>query len=60
MKTHATSTQLTKGWESKTSSGMTFKPSVTVADLFQAEINWDRKQERSIKTDEGFRVVLKE
>ena len=31
-----------------------------VADLFQAGIDWDRKHERTLKADEGFRVVLKE
>ena len=60
LKTHARSTQLTKGWEAKSSSGTTLKPSVDVADLFQAGIDWDRKHERTLTADEGCRVVLKE
>ena len=60
LKKHARSTQLTKGWEAKYSSGTTFKPSMDVADLFQAGIEWDRKHERALTADEGCRVVLKE
>jgi len=60
LKTHARSTRLTEGWEAKSSSGVTFKPSMDVADLFQAGVDWDRKHERTLKADEGLRVVLKE
>ena len=35
-------------------------PSMDVADLFQAGINWDRKHERTLTADEGCRIVLKE
>ena len=60
LETHARSTRLTKGWEAKSSSGTTSKPSMDVADLFQAGINWDRKHEKTLTADEGCRVVLKE
>ena len=60
LKTHTWSTQLTKGWEAKYSTGTTFKPSMGVADMFQAGIDWDRKHERTLTANEGYRVVLKE
>ena len=60
LETHARSTRLTKGWEVKSSSGTTFKPSMDVADLFQTGINWDRKHERTLTADEGCRIALKE
>ena len=60
LKTHAWSTQLTKGWEAKYSSGTTFKPSMDVADMFQLGIDWDRKHKKTITADEGCRVELKE
>ena len=58
--TYARSTRLTTGWEAKSSSGTTFKPAMNVADLFQAGIDWDRKHERTLTANEGYRVVLKE
>lgn len=60
LETHAWSTQLARGWEAKSSSGTTFKPSVDVADLVKAGIDWDRKHERTLTVDEGCKVVLKE
>ena len=60
LETHARSTRLTKGWEVKSSSGTTFKPSMDVADLFQTGINWDRKHGRTLTADEGCRIALKE
>ncbi|PMD43846.1 hypothetical protein L207DRAFT_266659 [Hyaloscypha variabilis F] len=60
LRTYATITHLTKGWEMKYSSGLNFTPLIPMIDFFKARISWNRKQERALKADEGFRITLKD
>jgi hypothetical protein len=40
----------------KSSSGLNFKPLIPMVDFFKASISWNKKQERNLKADEGFRI----